>query len=68
MLDGAVAAGHQDVEYVWSYRYGDDVVNTKYIIDLTAMTQTNDKTGFVRTMLYTPFSTSQSVLSPFNRP
>ena len=67
MLDGAVADGHADLEYVWSYRYGDEVVNTKYIIDLIAMTQTNDTTGFMRPMLYIPFSTSQSVLSPFNR-
>ena len=63
-LEDAIVVGHSVVTYVWSWRQGDEVKEDTYVIDLLAMTQTNETTGAWRRLLRFAKEDSHAVLSP----
>ena len=65
ILNDAVADGNNTLQYVWPYDYRGERIHTPYTVDLVAMTQTNDTTGFVRELLYLKDEGSHSITSPF---
>ena len=65
IFNDAVAEGKNVLQYVWYYDYRGERIHVPYTVDLVAMTQTNDTTGFVRELLYLETEGSQSITSPF---
>ena len=65
-LNEAVVQRSDTLEYFWPGEQEGEMTNTRYEIDLLAMTQTNTSNNKVRPVLYLADDTAQSVTSPFH--